>query len=58
MGFSSAMYIGEEIVSLVPGFALVEEHSFHEEMKKYSLRGKLFAWLFPKINNRFATIKW
>ena len=40
------------------GFRLVEEHSFNEEMKKYSIRGKLFALLLPKMNDRWATFKW
>ena len=40
------------------GIRLVEEHSFNEEMKKYSIRGKLFALLLPKMNNRWATFAW
>ncbi len=36
----------------------VEEHSFNEEMKKYSIRGKLFALLLPKVNDRWATFRW
>ena len=30
----------------------------NEEMKKHSLRGKLFALLFPKMNDRWATFTW
>ncbi|MCR4790400.1 MAG: class I SAM-dependent methyltransferase, partial [Treponemataceae bacterium] len=48
----------QEIAGLVEGFRLVEEHSFNEEMKKYSIRGKLFAALLPKFNDRWATFEW
>ncbi len=37
---------------------LIEEHSFNEEMKKYSIRAKLFALLLPKLNDRWATFEW
>jgi len=36
----------------------VEEHSFNEEMKKYTIRAKLFAMIAPRMNNRWATFKW
>ena len=36
----------------------MEEHSFNEEMRKYSLRAKLFALLLPKLNDRWATFEW
>ena len=32
-------------------------HSFNEEMRKYSIRGKLFAQLLPKMNDRWATFQ-
>ena len=56
--FMSGTDSGEEIAGLVKGIKLVEEHSFNEEMKKYSIRGKLFAFLLPKMNDRWATFKW
>ncbi len=56
--FLSGTDSGQETANLVEGFRLVEEHSFNEEMKKYSLRAKLFALLLPKMNNRWATFAW
>ena len=37
---------------------LVSERSYNEEMKKYSIRGKLFAIIGKNINNRLAEYKW
>lgn len=56
--FKSGSDSGEEIAALVNGVRLVEEHSFNEEMKKHSLRGKLFAALMPKMNDRWAVFEW
>ncbi|MBE5924851.1 MAG: class I SAM-dependent methyltransferase [Lachnospiraceae bacterium] len=56
--FVSGTDSAQEIANLVSGIRLVEEHSFNEEMKKYSIRGRLFALLLPKINNRWATFEW
>ncbi len=56
--FKSGTDSGQEIADLVPGFRLLEEHSFNEEMKKHSIRGKLFALFFPKFNDRWATFEW
>ena len=56
--FKSGTDSGQEIADLVPGFKLVEERSFNEEMKKHSIRGKLFAALLPKINDRWAVFEW
>ena len=56
--FVSGTESAREIADLTDGIRLIEEHSFHEEMKKYSVRGKLFALLFPKMNNRWATFAW
>ncbi len=56
--FMSGTDSGQEIADLVEGFRLVEEHSFNEEMKKYSIRGKLFAAILPKMNDRWATFEW
>ena len=56
--FMSGTDSGLEIAELVDGFKLIEEHSFNEEMRKYSIRAKLFAALLPKINDRWATFQW
>ena len=56
--FQSGTWSGEELCNLCTGFHLVEEHSFNEEMKKYSFRGWLFAALFPNMNDRWATFNW
>ncbi len=56
--FMSGTDSGQEIADLTEGFRLVEEHSFNEEMKKYSIRAKLFALLLPKMNDRWATFNW
>ena len=56
--FMSGTDSGQEIVDLTDGFTLVEEHSFNEEMKKHSIRGKLFALLLPQMNDRWATFRW
>ncbi len=56
--FVSGTDTGQEIADLTDGLRLVEEHSFNEEMRKYSIRGKLFALLLPKLNNRWATFEW
>ena len=56
--FVSGTDSAQEIADLTDGIRLIEEHSFHEEMKKHSLRGKLFALLFPKMNDRWATFTW
>ena len=56
--FASGTDSGQEIADLVEGFRLIEEHSFNEEMRKHSLRGKLFAFLLPNMNDRWATFEW
>ncbi|SHM79898.1 class I SAM-dependent methyltransferase [Ruminococcus flavefaciens] len=56
--FLSGTDSGQEIAELTDGIKLVEEHSFNEEMKKYSIRGKLFALLLSKMNDRWATFVW
>lgn len=56
--FMSGTDSGQEIADLVPGFRLTQEHSFNEEMRKYSIRAKLFATLLPKLNDRWATFEW
>ena len=56
--FLSGTDSGQEIADLTDGIQLVEEHSFNEEMKKYSIRAKLFALLLPNMNDRWATFRW
>ena len=56
--FKSGTKSAEEISALCPGFILKEEHSFNEEMKKHSLRAKIFAALLPNMNDRWAVFEW
>ncbi len=56
--FRSGTDTAQEIADLVPGFTVVEEHSFNEEMRKHSIRAKLFAMFFGKLNDRWATFTW
>ncbi len=56
--FRSGTDSGEEIAALNKDIRLISEHSFNEEMSKYSIRGKLFAALLPKVNDRWATFEW
>lgn len=56
--FLSGTDSAQEIADLTDGIQLIEEHSFNEEMRKYSIRGKLFALLLPRMNDRWATFKW
>lgn len=56
--FMSGTDSGQEIADLTDGIQFVEEHSFNEEMTKYSIRAKLFALLLPKMNDRWATFRW
>lgn len=56
--FVSGTDNAQEVADLCDGIRVVEEHSFNEEMRKYSIRGKLFAALLPKLNDRWATFTW
>lgn len=47
-----------ENLELEPRMTLVSERSYNEEMKKYSIRGKLFAIIGKNLNNRLAVFKW
>ncbi|MCR4891563.1 MAG: class I SAM-dependent methyltransferase [Lachnospiraceae bacterium] len=49
---------GEEYLDLEPRMHLVSETNYNEEMKKYSLRGKIFAIVGKNINNRLAIFNW
>ena len=51
----------EEIIDtleLDSRLSFVSEKSYNEEMKKYSICGKLFAIVGRNINNRLAVFKW
>jgi methyltransferase (TIGR00027 family) len=56
--FRSGTKSAKELETLCPGIHVTEERSFNEEMKRHSLRGKLFAWLLPNMNDRWATLVW
>ena len=50
---------GEEFVELEPRLQLISEESYNVEMRKHTLRGKLFATTFGKnVNNRLAVFAW
>lgn len=49
---------GKEYLELDSRLSFVSEKSYNEEMKKYSIRGKLFAIVGRNINNRLAVFKW
>ena len=49
---------GKEYLELEPRLKYVFEKSYNDEMKKYSIRGKLFAIVGRNINNRLAVFKW
>ena len=49
---------GEEYLALEPRLKLLSERSYNEEMKKYTIRGKLFAIIGKKMNNRLAVYQW
>ena len=50
---------GSEFVGLEPRLTLLSEHSYNEEMRKHTLRGRLFAaTVGRKINNRIAAFSW
>lgn len=49
---------GKEYLDLDQRLRFVSERSYNEEMKKYSIRGKLFAIIGKNINNRLAVFRW
>ena len=49
----------EEFVQLESRMTLVSERSYNEEMRKHTLRGKLFAATIGRnLNNRLALFAW
>lgn len=49
---------GKEYEEIEPRLHLLSETSYNEEMKKYTIRGKLFAIIGRNINNRLAVYRW
>lgn len=49
---------GHEFEELCPRLSLVKETSLNDLAKHWSVRGRLFATLFPNLNNRIAVYKW
>ncbi|MCR5600965.1 MAG: class I SAM-dependent methyltransferase [Ruminococcus sp.] len=49
---------GAEYIPLEPRMRLVSEQSYNDEMKKYSIRAKLFAIIGKNMNNRLAVFRW
>ena len=49
---------GKEYLELEPRLTYLSETSYNEEMKKYSIRGKLFSIIAKNINNRLAVFSW
>lgn len=49
---------GREYLALEPRLKYISEKSYNEEMKKYTIRGKLFALIGKNINNRLAVFRW
>lgn len=49
---------GKEYLELEPRLKFVSETSYNEEMKKYSIPGKLMAIFGKNINNRLAVFNW
>ncbi len=49
---------GREYLELEPRMKFISETSYNQEMKKYSIRGKLFAIVGKNINNRLAVFRW
>lgn len=49
---------GHEYEEVEPRLKLLSETSYNEEMKKYTIRGKLFAIIGKNLNNRLAVFRW
>ncbi len=49
---------GRDLLSLDAKLTLINERSFWEEMKKYSLIGKIGSVVAGKLNNRLAVYRW
>ena len=49
---------GKDLIPLDTKLTLIKERSFWEEMKKYSLIGKIGSVFAGKLNNRLAVYRW
>lgn len=49
---------GKELSEFNPKLELIKEGSFWDEMKKYTLVGKLGSVLAKGLNNRLAVCRW
>ena len=49
---------GKELSELNPKLELIKESSFWDEMKKYTLVGKIGSVLAKDLNNRLAVYRW
>lgn len=49
---------GKEYTEVEPRMKLISEHSYNEEMKKYSIRGKIMNLVGKNLNNRLALYHW
>ena len=49
---------GEELIALEPRMTLLSEVSLNEEMKKHTVRGRLFALVGKHLNNRVVLFEW
>lgn len=49
---------GNDLLELDPKLELVKESSFWDEMKKYTLVGKIGSVIAKKLNNRLAVYRW
>ena len=49
---------GKELSELNPKLELIKESSFWDEMKKYTLVGKIGSVLVKDLNNRLAVYRW
>ena len=49
---------GRDLLPLDAKLTLINERSFWEEMKKYSLIGKIGSLIAGKLNNRLAVYRW
>ena len=49
---------GKEYLDLEPRMTLVWEQSYNKEMRKYTIRGKLFAIIGKNLTTRLAVFRW
>lgn len=49
---------GNDLLELNPKLKLIRESSFWDEMKKYTLVGKIGSVIVKNLNNRLAVYRW